>query len=658
MHQNDALLEVLGTTSGLRFTFLDRSRPSLSFEQDLDVPPHIFPQIDANYKDILRSISHYLVRGERDYNVAERPKAAQQSDRIYKLSEQIRDLLLPEDLVAHLRDFRPTSLLIRTDRPQVPWELARLNHEILGVKIPTGRSLLTHRPLRRAIPRLPKRSIRVLLIANPTSDLPGAEREARELAAVFDSHPFFDFDVLLRAEASLGVIQDRLQARAYDVIHYAGHSDYSSSNVRRGVLALSDAVIPAKYLAKLIERRPPMLFFLNSCNSGVVDSAGLLFEDLSGAAPHFLRAGVDAVIGVSWPVIDKSASKIATSFYSLIASGQSVGQALNEARSMTLGIDKTPYWLGYSLFGDPNLEVISDFSWKAPAIRSGGVAAAMSTFSGRASLHVSSIHSFLMSTAEADTCALCFACECTNSEAVVYKQGLSLEELIETRPIKVGLPGKTGSAVFLRKVLAEKGIQSADCSFVELDTAEVKVALDNGAIDITVLWEPTLSSVNNKDQYKIDYSSQHQKTICVLVARKPRTRSEEEACDDAVRIFSHLCRELESNRRRWAFLLSQQTGLPVDACLTSLRAYDFGHAGATAASLPVVVQELIENELTFLQEAGLLEVSTGSLFWSSGIVDIDSIEQAGRIRSNLVADIQWSPSSLPLLMGRYLGYFG
>lgn len=292
MNKNDALLEILRLKDGLRFTFLDRTRPSLSFEQTLDVPELIFEKVSLAHENILRSASKNLIKRTIDTNQEIRPTNSERNvkDQIHLLSEQIRHSLFPNELLSHIKDFSPSSLLIRTDEPLIPWELSKINGDILGVKIPIGRGLLTQRPLKRLKPRSKTRIIKILIISNPTNDLPGADAEADVLVNFFNKSPYFKFTILRRQEATVESLRSTLLKYDFDIIHYAGHSDYKKSTTKKGVIALNNTTITTGYLSKLFEKSPPSLVFFNSCNSAVVESTKMFFDDLNGVAPNLLRA--------------------------------------------------------------------------------------------------------------------------------------------------------------------------------------------------------------------------------------------------------------------------------------------------------------------------------------------------------------------------------
>ncbi len=650
-YNRDAFLEVIRNGDLLRFTFLDRSRPSLSFEQSLSVPPAVLGQIASRHRAILNDVSNRIARSGGISHGGIYESHSDVTEAIYALSDDVRSALFPDELLAHVRDFSPTSLLIRTNCPEIPWELSRINGDILGLKLPTGRGLVTQRPLRRSITRKPKRINRILLLVNPTLDLVGADDEKHALEDLFSNSPFFEFETLSGSEVTLENLTRVWNSSDFDIIHYAGHSD--TADEKHGELLLHDGPVNGQYLAKLFDRNPPEFVFLNSCSSGVVAGSDLLFDDLIGLAPNLLRVGVRAVLGAAWPVIDVTAVQIARDFYSCIGSGAPVGDALNRARKASKPDVEIPYWLGYALFGDPDLLLRDDDSWKVSAIRSGGRTAATSTFSGRASLHISSIHSFLMSCQQTDTSALAFACECKDSEALIYEKGLDLVELSEGRLIRIAVPGATGSSVFARKIIEEIGIGADRCSFIELDTSEVKIALEQNVIDATVLWYPGLVDVDLNRYAKRFSSADHRHTICMLIGRTPRTQQEMEQAHRAVNAFSRICVDAQNHKRKWSALLAEQLAVEPNEILQGLGAFDFALGGRKSVSeLPSPIGQFIDQEIEYLRNKGLLEEGNSIREKLFPLAEL-RLDHEAKAETGLIADIQWSISSLPLLIGKF-----
>jgi hypothetical protein len=134
----------------------------------------------------------------------------------------------------------------------------------------------------------------------------------------------------------------------WHVIHFVGHGDFDVDQ-EEGYLALEDDDgridrVAAHRLVDLLRQAIPMprLVVLNSC-SGAAASIGDIF---SGAAAALVRGGVSAVAAMQYKISDAAAVTFARGFYSAIARGRSVDEAVSSGRVAILGIsDRTLEWV-------------------------------------------------------------------------------------------------------------------------------------------------------------------------------------------------------------------------------------------------------------------------------------------------------------------------
>ena len=98
------------------------------------------------------------------------------------------------------------------------------------------------------------------------------------------------------------------------------------------------------------------LVFLNACHSGQV---ALSLTGLGGWADKFFReARASAFVGTLWEVSDDLAAEFARCFYTALADGSTLGEAVRTARLQIREKEKAnPTWLAYALYGDPNGKV-------------------------------------------------------------------------------------------------------------------------------------------------------------------------------------------------------------------------------------------------------------------------------------------------------------
>jgi hypothetical protein len=216
-----------------------------------------------------------------------------------------------------------------------------------------------------------ERVLRVLLIVNPTQDLPGAEAEGDRIGAILRDQPDVELEELRRDAATFSAIRAAFRSGRYDVVHYAGHAFFDPSmRERSGIVCHGHQVLSGADLAGL-ERLPALMFF-NACESGRVRGApprvrsqrsrergegtAARLETNVGFAEALLRAGVGNYIGTYWPVGDASAAQFGETFYRGIVSGASLGAAIDAGRRQVVAM-RSEDWADYILYGSPDFVV-------------------------------------------------------------------------------------------------------------------------------------------------------------------------------------------------------------------------------------------------------------------------------------------------------------
>jgi len=205
--------------------------------------------------------------------------------------------------------------------------------------------------------------LEVLLVANPTEDLPGADEESRRVRKALDREDA-RVTVLRGGEATRARLLDEFRSGAYDVLHFAGHAFFdTSSPASSGVLCAGGRVLSGSDLASL-DALPALVFF-NACESGRVRQMGRVSRALArgtGLAEAFLRGGVANFIGTWWPVADVAASRFAVSLYERLTQGEGIGSALQAARAAVRRL-RSADWANYLHYGS------FDFALKRPGRR-------------------------------------------------------------------------------------------------------------------------------------------------------------------------------------------------------------------------------------------------------------------------------------------------
>ncbi|XP_013411689.1 uncharacterized protein LOC106174603 [Lingula anatina] len=195
-----------------------------------------------------------------------------------------------------------------------------------------------------------------LVIGNPLTPtgaglcfLPGAEREAKNVAALFPHAK-----LLVGKMARKNIVME--QMKDAQVIHFACHGCWTESYLALASNSddLEECAQPKHYrltadeIAHLTLKAG--LVVLSACNSGRGRVTG---EGIDGLARAFFLAGARAVLVALWQLPDAATVSIMTSFYSNFKSGQSASSALRQAMEDCQQDFKDPfYWAAFYLMGD------------------------------------------------------------------------------------------------------------------------------------------------------------------------------------------------------------------------------------------------------------------------------------------------------------------
>jgi CHAT domain-containing protein len=205
------------------------------------------------------------------------------------------------------------------------------------------------------------REFNVLLVINPTEDLPGAVEEGERVAAMLAQLPGAGITAIRGGDGTRARLTAEFRSGDYDAIHFAGHAWFDpAAPASSGILCAGGRVLSGADLAAMDS--VPALVFFNACESGRLRATVNPLRQLDrsvGLAEAFLRGGVANFVGTWWPVSDESASAFATTFYRDLAKGHSIGAALNASRA-AVRERASADWANYLHYGS------FDFALKAP----------------------------------------------------------------------------------------------------------------------------------------------------------------------------------------------------------------------------------------------------------------------------------------------------
>jgi CHAT domain len=149
-------------------------------------------------------------------------------------------------------------------------------------------------------------------------------------------------EVTWAPSAAWADLQDILQSGVWHVVHFIGHGGFGPGR-DEGVIALTgedgraDLVEASRLVDLLRQARPmPRLVLLNSCAGAAVGGAGLF----SGTAAALVRGGVGAVAAMQYEISDRAAITFSQGFYSALAHGRAVDDAVSGGRAMIVGLSR------------------------------------------------------------------------------------------------------------------------------------------------------------------------------------------------------------------------------------------------------------------------------------------------------------------------------
>ena len=174
----------------------------------------------------------------------------------------------------------------------------------------------------------------VLVLANPSTQLIGAEAEAERVSQLYaHSHQ------LLRGDANVRAY--RRYAPSADIIHLATHGD-------GGELLLTDGRLDSQTIASIALPRTRVVV-LAACDSARGPERA---EGTISAARGFLAAGVPAVIATIWPIDDGASARFFPRVHRELARGAGAAAAVRDAQRESIERKESPaVWAAVECIG-------------------------------------------------------------------------------------------------------------------------------------------------------------------------------------------------------------------------------------------------------------------------------------------------------------------
>ena len=312
-----------------------------------------WPQIDA----IRHEIITLLNRANRRAKVT-----AEILDGLKKSGQLLFDLLIPNKAREKIgaSDARHLVLYVDDKLVHIPWELLFDGKQFFCRRFAMGRIVSTRQAPTSLARRALKAPHKMLILADPRGDLDASYREGMEIRNYLDDkrerfHVDFKSDPV-----DVSFVKKNL--RDYDIVHYAGHGDYHADNPAESGWLLKDDRLKASDVSAMGGLQPmPSLVFSNACQTGQTGEWQIhdgYERQIFGLANAYLLAGVQHYIGTFWEILDEPSGYFAKRFYSFLAQGAAVGEAVRRARLELIDAygEETIVWATYMLYGDPSFE--------------------------------------------------------------------------------------------------------------------------------------------------------------------------------------------------------------------------------------------------------------------------------------------------------------
>lgn len=329
--------------------------------------PAVMDRIEANcvsMVEMLNSASRKGVGG------------AQEFEKLRAAGRVLCDELLPWNVKEKLRHSDAEYLVLRLDDRlvHIPWELLCTDEEFLCQRFNMGRLVKTRQKIAESRGRNLTAPLNMWILANPKGDLEVASSEGlrifQDMARM--NHEENIVDPSLDGEITPDEIRARI--KNYDIVHFAGHADYSSQEDPGGMKESGWQLADGNFTVHDIDKMAgsaamPSLVFSNACQSARTEAwesktgafpnlrpgeAAFAEEGSFGLANAFLRAGVKHYLGTFWEIMDEPGGYFAHEFYDLLSSGMPTGKAVRQARyNLIEKYGHDTCWASYILYGDP-----------------------------------------------------------------------------------------------------------------------------------------------------------------------------------------------------------------------------------------------------------------------------------------------------------------
>lgn len=181
--------------------------------------------------------------------------------------------------------------------------------------------------------KIEKLPLKILVMLSSPSDCPeiNVEKEKKLLEEAFAEHNEVEVDFL--ADGSLLELDEKLADKDYHIFHYIGHGDFDKKS-GKGVLIFEEegkgVQVTGEKLKRVFRENSTVgIVVLNACDTARISAEK---DPFAGIAPSLMIENIFAVVAMQYPISDRSAIVFSKKFYTSLAQGYPIDQAIAKSR--------------------------------------------------------------------------------------------------------------------------------------------------------------------------------------------------------------------------------------------------------------------------------------------------------------------------------------
>lgn len=241
----------------------------------------------------------------------------------------------------------------------IPWELLHDGNCFLADKFHMGKTI---RGGFHSSTNSGKEKLKMLIIADPTEDLPWAQKEGEELFRILsDKVSPARLEIEFIGGKQITKLKLLSLIKNKNIIHYSGHLFFANDPLENGWLLSGNKILKAREIKN--SGISTDLVFSNSCLSSTNVQKELNTNIMNNFAGSFLMSGIKTFMGTNWEILDnENTIDFTIRFYTYLFSDKTIGESLfltREYARRNYDINDLT-WANYSLYGNPDFTILQN----------------------------------------------------------------------------------------------------------------------------------------------------------------------------------------------------------------------------------------------------------------------------------------------------------